>query len=194
VDIVPEQRKTLPVTVSYTSDLPFGSHYGAPIIEPQYADVVGSGQDLAHVNRLVIFVETHANNVSANLPIKPLDQDGVEVSQVHVEPDTAHVDLTLQETPVTKTLLISVPHKGIPAPGYQLTALVPNPSEVQVSGKPSQLIQLYGVSTQEVSVDGLNTDTTETVPLALPPGITLKGSGGLVNVTLQISPIRKTAP
>lgn len=189
VDVVPEKRKTLRIIPTIALDTGLNNHYKPPLLTPQFADVVGTSEDINRVRKLTIFIQTNSANVSADLPIKALDSSGAEVSSVHIEPETTHVDMDLQQTPASKALVINVPITGQPAKGFAITSISVTPSVVTIKGKPNLLETMTNVSTIDVSVDGLNADTVVEAPLKIPTGMSVAGSVKQIKVTLNIRPV-----
>ncbi len=189
VDVVPEKRKTLRIIPTIALDTGLTNHYKPPLLTPQFADVVGSSEDVNRVKKLTIFIQTNSSSVSADLPIKALDRNGAEVSSVHIEPDITHVDMELQQTPASKSLVINVPITGQPAKGFVITNLSVIPQIVTVKGPSKLLESMLNISTIGISVEGLNADTVVEVPLRIPNGMSVVGPVKQIKVMLDIRPV-----
>jgi YbbR domain-containing protein len=194
VEVVRKRRKQMRIEPFFNSDAPAGTRYGTPRLDPEWAYVAGSTEDLDRVAHLVVFIETSGGGVRADLPIKAVDKDTVEVSGVQIEPQTTRVTLTLLEAPSTRTFVVSVPLRGNPAPPYQISEITIEPDQVTVAGKPDQLAGLTNIATSEVSVEGITSDVSKDVPLLLPPSVTVKGGQNTVHVTVRVRDVSKPNP
>lgn len=204
--IINPQRQTLPVEVAqrarrrmritaYFENQPGpGLRYEPPLLNPEYADVVGSQEEVARVSKLVVFVKTAGTGLRADLPIKALDKDNVEVEDVTLEPASTQVELRLVEAPSTMTKVVSVSFRGHAAPGYVITDITAVPDQVVVMGNAEQLRQMTNVPTAEINLDGINADLKQSVRLVLPPGVTVRDGRESVTVTVKVHEIPKPNP
>jgi len=190
-DIVEKARKRLRIAASFTDSAPFGKVFAPPRITPAFAEVIGAAADLKRVVRLVVYADTSAGSVRADLPVYPLDAEDVVVDSVSVEPAQAHVEMDLREAAATRTLVVSVRHHGRPAPSFQLVDIVATPPQVTVTGPPSALVGLTSIETEEVSVEGLRADAVREVPLRLPPQVSTEDGSTSVRVAIRIRDITR---
>src|SRR5262249_14889437 len=154
----------------YKNQPPSGMRYTTPELKPDYAAAVGAAEDVQRVVRLVIYIETQGGSVRADLPIKALDKDGMEVENVQVSPETTHVELNLVEAPAERTLLVNVSPQGqVPYP-YEIADIRAEPDQVTVVGKAERLRQLASVPTSPVLLNDVRADFTRDYSLQLPDG------------------------
>lgn len=193
-EVMPKQSRSMPIVPLFNNDPPFGMLYEAPRLDPTQARIIGSQEDLQKVARLVVFIQTKGGNVRADLPVLAQDKDGVLLEDVTVQPDTTHVELDLIEAPASRTLLVSAPLRGQPAPSYEITDVLVQPDQVTVTGRPDQLQPLTGLTTREVSVEGIRADLVVDQPLQLPLGVTVQGGRATVRVTVKVRSLPKPPP
>ncbi len=185
--------KRLRVEAAFNNDAPLGRVYSMrPRLDPAYATVIGSREDLDRVVKLRVYVETHGGSVHEDLPILALDHDDVRVDSVQLEPDRTHVELDLVEAPASRTLIINPVITGRPAPPYGVAEVLVKPDQVTVIGKPEQLLQLSNVATAPVLLDGLTSDVSRETPLRLPEGVRLRGQRQTVLVTVRLRDLGKS--
>jgi YbbR domain-containing protein len=192
VDVVSRERKQMAITPLVNTALAAGRRYGTPKLNPEWAAVVGSTEDLKRVARVVVIIETTGLGLSVDLPLKAQDKDGVEVTSVDLEPSSAHVDLAQPDLPAIRTLPVSVGITGRPQSPFAIAEVIAEPAQVTVTGKGEQLVQMTHVPTVPISVDGMNADVTRTVTLQLPTGVTLRAGGNTVRVTLRVRDTSRT--
>lgn len=192
VEVVSRERKQVAITPLVNTAAAAGRRYGAPKLNPEWATVIGSAEDLKRVVRVVVLIETNGVGMSADLPLKAQDRDGVEVTNVDLEPAAVHVDLAQPDLPATRTLPVSVNVKGRPAPPFVVSDVVVEPAQVTVTGRGEQLVQMTNVHTAEVTVDGLNSDLTREATIQLPAGVTLKGGKNTVRVMVRVRDASRT--
>lgn len=185
-DIEEKRGRRLRVVPSFTDAAPFGKRFSAPRLVPPWADVFGRERDIERVDRLVVYIDTQGGAVRDDLPIKALDRAGVIVEGVQVQPSATHVEMNLVEAPATRTLIISVAHRGRPSAAYEITDISADPAQVTVVGPSSELLAMTNVSTAEIDLSGLKADAVRDVSLRLPPGITVRGGADSVHVTIRV--------
>jgi len=191
-DVLPKQYRSLPIVPVFNNEPPFGMLYDAPRLDPVRARAAGSPEDIQKVARLVVFIRSKGGNVRADLPILAQDRDGVLLEEVEVQPETTHVELDLIEALATRTLIVSAPIRGQPAPPFQIDAILVEPNQVMVTGKADALQQMTGLSTADVSVEGIRADLVVNQPLQLPLGVTVQGGRTTVRVTVKVRDTTKT--
>lgn len=194
VEVSPKARKRMSITVSYNNEAPFGREFAQPRVTPPWADVVGRQEDVRRVASLVVYANTEDGSVRADLPIKPLDKDGVVVDTVRTEPETTHVELDLVEAEATRTLVVSVPTRGQPPAPLVVTDIVAEPAQVVVTGKPDVVRPLTHIATATLDLEGLRGNTTRRLTLDLPPGVTVKGRRTAVDVSVRVRDTSRPAP
>jgi YbbR domain-containing protein len=193
-DVTPKRRKRLPIDTSFTNDPPPGMRFGPPRLAPTWADVVGAEAEVRRVARLVVYIETSGGAVRAEVPIKPLDRSGVLIDSVQVDPIATKADVSLLDAPASKTLIVSVDHTGRPPSMYEVRDILVDPPRVTVMGSAAVLQTLTSIPTEELTLDGLKTDTVRDVALQLPAGVTVRSGTDRVRVTLKVREIPRTGP
>lgn len=192
VDVAQRDQKSLTIMPVVAGGARDDARMGSPHLSDEMATVRGRHEDLQRIRKLVVYVEPGPTGVDADLPIKALDRDGIEVTGVDVTPKTTHVTVTRQEPPATRTLVVNVALRGQVAYPYVVSDIVVDPPQVTVSGKPDQLLQLTNVPTQVIELSGLMSDFTRDVPLVLPPGITTADGRRNVRVTVRVRDTTRT--
>ena len=179
-------EKRFPITVSFNDAPPSGRVFGRPRLNPSSAVVTGAREDVQRVKELAVYVETRGGAIRETSQIQALDAEKVTVDSVTVIPATTQIEIDLVPAPASRSLLVNVQLQGQPAPPYRVSEVSVSPSIVTVSGRPEQIAQLRNVTTGPVSLQALTADTTLEVPLAVPDGVSVRGSIATVRVTIRI--------
>jgi YbbR domain-containing protein len=146
---------------------------GQEIADPAEVRIVGPASVLERVTgaRASVVIQTSGIDVDEDVELIAVDSIGDAVSQVKVEPSTAHIRVEIFSDQQSKTLPVSPQITGSPAAGYQLTAPTVEPSVITVKGDADDLQALASIDTQPIPVGGLSAPQTVTVGFALPPGV-----------------------
>jgi YbbR domain-containing protein len=185
-EVVPRVSKTLPITPLVNAGGAGGRRAAEPRITPEWAKVTGAPDDVKRIVKLVVPVETGALALNADVPVRAVDRDGVEVTGVEVQPTAAHVELSLPEPPAVRTLVVDAAVTGQPAAGYRVTGVQVEPAQIAVQGRPQLLLALSNLAAREVSVADATGDVTRDVPIRLPSGVTAVTGRDTVRVTVKV--------
>ncbi len=126
-------------------------------------------------------------------PISLLDENGVLVRDVDVEPARVLVGLHVVQRANARDVGIEVVTEGSVPDGYRLVRLVAEPARVTLLGGDGQLAGLgTAVKTLPVDLSQAFDDVVLQVPLSLPPGIdAINGDGEAIRsalVTVEVAP------
>jgi YbbR domain-containing protein len=195
VDVTTKVRKPMKIGVSFTNKAPFGREFSAARIVPTTAEVMGSEAAVHEVAELVAYVNTEGGgSVRADVPIRALSSEGVVLDGVEVEPSTAHVEVDLVEASATRVLVVSVPLRGQPPPGFAVSDVLVIPAQITVSGPSAELLSLTHVSTAEVSLEGVRSEVVRHMPLQLPRDVMVPGGRTMATVTIRVRDTSRTVP
>ena len=181
--------KTLPVEVLFENAPPPGYEYKTPVTTPRQVKVSGRTSEVDRVTRLVASLDNADVSGAIERTVDVVAQDGKDrtVEGVTLTPERVRVQLQVQRTPATKTLLLSADLSGTPAPGFRVTGYRFSPASVVVSGDQTVLGRLSALEIP-VSVAGLKQATTRRLDLAAPTGTTLVGAKA-VSVAIDVAPL-----
>lgn len=192
VEIDSIEVRSVPVEVDM-GDVPDGLRTGDPVLSDEEVEIRGPGSVVEQVDRAKAFVAIPASGIDFNEPVvvQPVDVRGqpVGIGQVDVDPETVSVQIDVEPVETTATVIVRPSIEGIPAPGYALDALSPDPPAVTLRGLPEVLAEITEVATAPISLDGLSEDQTFEVTLELPEDVRLaNGDDPAVSVTVSIVP------
>lgn len=166
--------KRLPVEVKFTSAPPLGYSYNNPAIIPATISISGKSTSVSEVKRLIVTLPDQTTNrpIDDYFDITPLNSIGEIVSDVKLNPDKVRLKLEISEVAATKMVIVSPSITGFPQFPAKVTKISVTPSQVELQGKPSTLVDITTISTDNVSIDDANDTITKDVDLRLPPGVT----------------------
>jgi len=183
--------RDIPISVQVRGDVARGHRQGETRVEPDFVQVTGPAprvSDLAE-GRVTIFVDNVKEDITEERPPTFYDNDGNVASVVGltVDPPGVAVIIPVIELAGFAEKPITVNWVGEPAPGYRLLDVKAEPTSVQVTGAPAELVGLR-IQTEPVDISGLDESNTFQVALDLPVGIGLVEVQSIV-VTVEIEPI-----
>ena len=187
VQLDPVTSRDFPVSVK-TSSVPESVNVGPAQVDPQTVTVRGASSRVNAVDQIVarVAIDASALNVDREVDLVALDANGNQVPNVEIDPQQAHVTIAVAQQLATRTLPVVPQLAGTPAPGYKLTSVTVDPLVVTVSGDAATVSSLETAQTQPIDLTGRTSDLEAQVGLALPPGLTVSGSG-MVSVVLTIT-------
>lgn len=199
VTIQPVVKKSVPVKVNTTDNLPFGFEQSSPpAATPSAATISGIQQNVDAVD--AVYADLKLSGLSADtsisLTLNPRDKDGHAISDVDVAPKTAKIQIGIRRSVFPRDVFVSAPVNGSPAPGYAVVSQSVDPTSITISGTLDALSAISTISTDNVDVDGATQDVKRVVALKLPAGITVtsppqQAQAKTVTATVSIQPVKE---
>lgn len=194
------RSKEVPVKVALVGSPQQGFTATGQSSEPITATVSGPESLVALVDSVaaeVILTGVRANVSEDRVDLKPRDARGGEISRVKVSPETARVNVNLEQREFTRTFVVNPAIGGQPAAGYNVTGVGVDPGIVSVTG-PLDVLQsidaVRGVATDEISIADARGDVVRTANLVLPAGARQQVAAGdvaaPVRVTISVRPAK----
>lgn len=177
--IVSEQREVKVIT----SGIPKDSFIvGNLEYKPTTVWIEGAESYVNSVKNVVakLDVTEESENIVSSLPLKPVNSRDEEVENVAVE--ISHVDVSLS-VDLLKTVPIKPDLQITAEPGYIITDVKVSPVDVTLRGQKDLINGITEITTESVSLEGLNQNRTLNVKLNLPEGVTLHRA---VSVTVDL--------
>ncbi|HET6444119.1 MAG TPA: CdaR family protein [candidate division Zixibacteria bacterium] len=183
--------RDIPISVHVRGDVARGHRQGDVRVEPDFVQVTGPEprvNDLAE-GRVTIFLDDAREDITEERSPTFYDNEGNVASVVGmtISPEEVVVIIPIDELAGFAEKPITVDWVGEPAPGYRLLDVKAEPTSVQVTGSPAELIGLR-IQTEPVDISGLDESTTFQVALDLPDGVGVVDVQPIV-VTVEIEPI-----
>jgi YbbR domain-containing protein len=188
----PLEARSVPVRIE-TGPVPAGLSLGATELSSTSVTVTGPSSVVRTVvaaqGRVVI--QPTAIDIDQDVPLEAIDSIGAVVSPVDIQPSSVQVTIPVLSDAETKTVPVHPVIVGTPAAGYEVTGIAVEPVATSVSGDADVLASIERVDTVPASIAGRTEDTTVTVGLDLPDGITAIGVSS-ATVRVAIAAITET--
>ncbi len=190
IDLAQRSEQAFNINITQTQSPPVGFEMTSATPHDQTAKVSGSADQVKQVASIIapIDLSTETKPLTRTLPLIAVDAAGNRVLGVDVAPSQVTVDINIQPRPGVTVLKVQpTPLLATLPQGYLLSATSSNPVSVAVRGDPSTIEALNGViATDQIDLTGKIQSFTQTVKLALPPGVTLTDPVDIVvSVTIQ---------
>ncbi len=167
---------------------------------PDYLSITSSRVTIAGTESLVERVkEVRANldisgareNITAEVYLRPVDEQGQLVAGVTLSPDRVTIKQTIVQSGGYRDLAVKVETIGQVASGHRITDISVSPPTVTVFSSDPQLVaELPGlVRTLPLDLTEANADIDTRLVLDLPEGITVVGAEQSVAVVVGVAPI-----
>jgi YbbR domain-containing protein len=188
----PLTTRTLTVTLNVQGQPAMGYKAGTPVYETSPVLVSGAESLVSKVIEIqaVVNMANASQSVDASLTLTPVDNAGKVVDGLTLTPDVLNVKIPINLLGGYRNVIVKVVSSGNVADGYKLTGINAIPPNVVVfSGDPQQLADLPGfIETKPLDLTGATSDITTTVPLNMPPGISVVNDQKAL-VHIGISPV-----
>ncbi len=164
---------------------------GQPIVEPNRVKITGAKDiidQITYVKATLDVKQPISETFTQDARIRVLDRE-LNKLDVIVQPETVRVTIPVKNT--SKTVPISIVQKGTPPTGVSIDSVDLDTKEATITGSEEVLKDTDRVRV-EVDVSKITDDTTLTLPVIIPNGIT-KVSPQLVKATVKVKkPGQKT--
>jgi YbbR domain-containing protein len=186
-----------------SSNPPQGYVVTSKSANPTTITVVGPQQQLPGLQaKVLVSLNNQKTDFQADEKVGLYDASGHQVGsfgvlvagrQQSIQQSSVEVTITVAASITSRESAVLPPHIGQPAAGTQIVGISVNPSTVVLTGPQDLLNTLDSVSTQVISLAGINSNRTYSVTVQVPPGVTANPSSVLVVVTV-VSLSVPTAP
>ena len=190
VQLDPVAQRDMVITVQLGT-VPDSVKVGIPQIDPQTVTLRGASSRVNSVSAVVarVPIDASALNVDRDVDLITIDSNGNQVPNVEIDPQRAHVKISVAQELATRTLPVVPQLSGTPAPGYRIASVTVDPLIVTLNGDSSIVSQLQNAPTTPVDITGRTSDLEAEVGLALPSGVSTTGSD---KVRIMISIVQET--
>ena len=195
VQIEEQVTRDLPVAVRLTGTPAFG--YGAepPQANPATVRVRGIPDAVSRIESVIVNVdiEDKAGTQQGSRAPVALDGSGEPVENVTFEPQSVEVVVPIKLLLNYKVVPLRVPVPGQPAPGYRVSAITYDPTNVTVCCRPDILEPLQFIDTLPVNINGTTSTVVTQTELILPPEVELyPGQPRVISVTVNVEALVTT--
>jgi YbbR domain-containing protein len=183
-----EASKQVPVQINRQGATPQGIVVSSIEANPTSVTVTGAANLISRIESASADVNLTGLRVNQQQQyvLTARDTSGVDLRPIRIEPSTADVRVTVQQTGSSRSVPITVRTRGQVAEGYNLVGVRPDEDTVTIEGPLDVVQALTSIDTQEFDLNGMDSDQTRSVSLQLPTGVTAVRQA--VNVTFDIEP------
>lgn len=181
-------EKSVPVKSNVKINTKQGYYAGEAQINPTTATVSGPSEYVNKVKNLVVDgdIKNADNNITINVPLKPVDEDGKEVQYVTIDPKSAEVTVPLSKG---KLVAVNVPVQGNLPEGLVLKEIVPLESKIELLGDESTLSSINTIDTEPLDLSKINSSTEVNLPLKIPNNLKVANNSKTVKVKVSVNKI-----
>lgn len=159
-------------------------------VSPTTATVSGPQSLVDQVSKLV--VKQEINNVEGqmivNVPIVPVNAQGVQVSGLSVNPVNASAIINVEKG---KSVPIKVATTGALPPGYTLKALTPSEAAIDIVSNDVNINDISSISTEPINLSTLTGNASIPINLIIPDGVINLSGSNSISVSAEVT---KDAP
>lgn len=162
------------------------------IPEPMSVRVTGVASAVRRIRAVQVSFDLTGLQGDLEVETTPIavDERGVPVLNVQMNPSTVRLRVRLIPQPTSKTVPVSPRLGDLPPFPYRVVWFSVEPVAVQLRGSPARLAEINVIETQPISLKNTTQDAQLRVPLRVPPGVEVMG-GREVRVQVRIE--RETA-
>jgi YbbR domain-containing protein len=188
VTLEPVTRQSKPVKINTVAVAPAGFNVTDQKVSPETVQVTGPQSLVEQTDAAWVDLNLTGTQVSIerDFVLTARDKDGRPVN-VHIEPNTAKVSVTIVRTEWVLTFPVNPSISGNVAAGYRTSAIEVDPPFVNVRAPVDVLQSISVLTTDTIPVDNAKSDVQRSVQLRLPAGATVDGSSEVI-VRVRVEP------
>lgn len=188
-------ERTIAVQARLANEPPTGFQAAPATFRPQQVTVSGPESAVAQVTAVLAAVRFGDVPLDLAQDVRPVPVDaaGLAVDAVEVDPVAVQVTVPVRSSATTRTVPVLWQLRGDVATGYWISRVATDPVVVTVGGDRAIIAALDRIDTAVVDTRGLTAARTVTVPLAVPPGVSLVGPAE-ATVTVTVVALTGTRP
>lgn len=160
------------VVMGYSASPKSVSLYGPDKLLKTVAKVVG-----------IVNVDGSKSNINENVQIQAVDSNGKVIEGVNISTSRCSVNVQIGKT---KRVEVKANLKGAPNDNYIITNISVNPKEITLGAKDNRLDSVERILTEEINIEGIQSNLERVVKVQLPEGTSLVGNG-TTEVTVKIT-------
>lgn len=189
VSIEPSISKEVPVSALITGKAGNGLVAGQSQIDPGKVTVTGARSVIASILSATAKIELSGQTSDFKQIVKltALNSKGEDIKGISFSPAEVIVNVPIVKASNVKTVGIKVNTIGTVADGYWISEIQTEPKTITITAAEGTITQTSFIGTAEVSINGLNKNTTTKTTLAPPPGVSILDNVSQISVSITIS-------
>jgi len=180
--------KEKPVQLNTIGKVADGYSLGKGQVNPSTVLVKGPKSLVNSVTKVIASVDITDKNsdISTDVPIKVVDDNGNEVSGVTKEPSTVSAYLPIL---MTKSVTIEAVTNGSPLVGFEATSIEVEPNTILIKGYEKDIKDINSIKTEPIDLSFLTVDRQLETNVVLPEGVQLVDSDAKITANIKIEEI-----
>lgn len=180
-------NKKFDVKVETKGTLADGFGAGTPAVNPAAVTIGGAQSVLSKISKVVALTTFNGeqSDITQTVNLVALASDGKKIENLSLNPTAVSVTIPVERQKDTKTVGIEPHIIGSPSAGFAVDSVTLDHATVTLVGKSSALASITSVTTDSLNIAGITKDTTRTVSIVLPEGVTAKDSNQ-VTITIKL--------
>ena len=193
VNLEPLASKEVPVRTRLIGGVPLGYEVTSTVPAETTVSVFGPSSLIALVQEAVAEVSVTGLTVSLAETAQLLARGdgGGEIRGLRIEPPTTRVQITVEQSTLTRQLPLHASFSGQPAQGYRVAGVRVDPAAITVQGPIDVLQSIDALDLAAIDASGATTSITRDLQIAIPDGVEASGAT-TATVTVDIEVIEGT--
>ncbi len=183
------------ISLRQSGTLPIGYEAGEPELNQTQAKISGPVSQVQKVTQLVALLDISnlSSNLTRTITLHALDNRGVEVTGVSLEPNRVTVHLPVKQLGGYRNVFVKIVTTGQIAPDFYLTGIVADPPNITIYATDPQVAENMPsfIETVPIDLNGASLSFASTATLNLPQGIQLVGEQ-TVSVQVSLAPVESS--
>ena len=183
------------ISLRQSGTLPIGYEAGEPELNQSQAEISGPASQVQKVTQLVALLDISdlSSNLTRAITLHALDNRGVEVTGVSLEPARVTVDLPVKQLGGYRNVFVKIVTTGQIAPDFYLTGIVADPPNITIYATDPDVAETMPsfIETVPIDLNGASLSFASTATLNLPQGIQLVGEQ-TVSVQVGLAPVESS--
>jgi YbbR domain-containing protein len=177
VSIEEIREREMPIQLDPTGSLPNGYTMGSIELDPQSVVVRGPRSEVELISeiRAEADIDGLRDSFSDTLRLTALDSDGNAIQNVTISPPEVATTIPVVQQDDFREVAVRVDGNFQPAQGYYVSRYTTDPLLVPVRGEVDVIKNVRFIETEPIRLANLTEDTTLTVQLQPPDGVSLEG-------------------
>ena len=194
ITIEPIIKKTVPISLRVSGKAGKELIPGDPVLDPEKVEIAGPKTVIGDISQVYAQIKLNGEteNIVLDVTLVALNGAGEIIPSVEITPGKVKVTLPLVKAGNSKTVTVKPVIIGTPAVGYWIESVTVDPVVVTVLGSAEALVSLSELTTVEISVSGISSNSTQNVKLNLPSGVTTSNDVDTVKVVITLKETETT--
>ncbi|MCI5840145.1 MAG: CdaR family protein [Peptoniphilaceae bacterium] len=180
-----------PVELNITQELDKNTILENTTASPNKILISGARSAVERVDKLICNIDDVSllSSGTTTLSVVPVDSKGIKVSGVSLSQNFVNFQATVTTKKEVKVKLKKI---GMINSLYKITKETVVPDKVVIKGSKKALEKINEVETEDVDIENITKNTTDTIGLKLPDNVVLDNTDGTVTYSIEVEKTQNT--